>query len=186
MKIYTKTGDTGQTSLFGGERVPKSHPRVEAYGTVDEINSVLGVVRGKLDPGDLERLVAQIQNTLFDVGAHLATPRSDDPKLGSRLPAIPSSRVEDLERWIDRLDADLSPLRAFILPGGGDAAAWAHVARSVCRRAERRVVALAAAEAIDPEIVRYLNRLGDLLFVVARWLNRHEGVADVEWEPGGG
>jgi cob(I)alamin adenosyltransferase len=186
MKIYTKTGDTGQTSLFGGGRVPKSHPRVEAYGTVDELNSVLGVVRGKLDAGDLSRLLGRIQNTLFDIGAHLATSRPDNPKTASYLPRIPSSRVEDLEGWIDRLDADLPPLRAFILPGGSDAAAWAHVARSVCRRAERRVVALAAAESVDPEIVCYLNRLGDLLFVIARWLNRHQGIPDIEWEPGDG
>lgn len=185
MKIYTRTGDAGQTGLFGGGRVPKHHPRVEAYGAVDELNSVLGVVRGTLDPGDLSRLLGRIQNTLFDVGAHLATPRLDHPKTASHLPRVPSSRVEDLERWIDRLDADLPPLRAFILPGGGEAGAWMHVARSVCRRAERRVVALAVTESVDPEIVRYLNRLGDLLFVLARWLNRQQGIPDVEWEPGG-
>ncbi|MDR5683404.1 MAG: cob(I)yrinic acid a,c-diamide adenosyltransferase [Armatimonadota bacterium] len=186
MKIYTKTGDAGQTSLFGGERVFKTHPRVEAYGAVDELNSVLGVLRSRLASDDLERLVARIQNTLFDVGAQLATPRPDDPKLASHLPAVSAARVEELEDWIDRLDADLPALRAFVLPGGVEAAAWAHVARSVCRRAERRVVALASTETVDPEILRYLNRLGDLLFVMARWLNRREGVADIEWERGRG
>lgn len=182
MRIYTRTGDRGETHLFGGERVPKDHPRVEAYGSVDELNSVLGLVRARLEPGELETLIARIQHTLFSIGAELATARTEDPKLAAHLPRVGPERVEELERWIDRLDADLEPLRAFILPGGTEVASLLHVARSVARRAERRVITLARTEPLNPEILRYLNRLSDLLFVAARWMNRRAGREETRWE----
>ncbi|MFN3285950.1 MAG: cob(I)yrinic acid a,c-diamide adenosyltransferase [bacterium] len=181
MKIYTRTGDSGQTGLFGGERVSKADPRVEAYGAVDELNSLLGLVRAKLAAGALSELLADVQGRLFDVGAELATPRVEDPKLAARVPRISASSVQALEGWIDRLEADLPPLRSFVLPGGSEAGALLHVARAVCRRAERRVVALAERAAVNPEILRYLNRLGDLLFVAARWVNLAAGTPEAPW-----
>jgi len=184
VKIYTRTGDSGQTGLFGGERVSKADPRVEAYGTVDELNTLLGLVRAKLPAGALSDLLADVQGTLFEVGAELATARVEDPKLASRVPRVSASSVQVLEGWIDRLAADLPPLRGFVLPGGSEAGALFHVARAVCRRAERRVVALAERAAVNPEILRFLNRLGDLLFVAARWVNLAAGTAEAPWRAG--
>ncbi len=184
MRIYTRTGDRGETHLFGGVRVPKDHPRVEAYGTVDELNSILGLVRAKLPAGDLQTLLTRVQSTLFQIGAELATARPDDAKLTAHLPRVEPEQVTELERWIDRLDTELVPLRAFILPGGSEVAALLHVARTVARRAERRVVALSRTESLNPEILRYLNRLSDLLFVAARWLNKQAGTEEIPWEPG--
>ncbi len=181
MKIYTRTGDSGQTGLFGGERVSKADPRVEAYGAVDELNTLLGLVRAKLPAGALSDLLADVQGRLFEVGAELATPRVEDPKLAARVPRVSASSVQALEGWIDRLEADLPPLRGFVLPGGTEAGALLHVARAVCRRAERRVVALAERAAVNPEILRYLNRLGDLLFVAARWVNLAAGTPEAPW-----
>jgi cob(I)alamin adenosyltransferase len=176
-KIYTGTGDGGETGLFGGGRVPKDHARVEACGSLDEVNSALGLLAAHLDR-DLSGVVWEIQHTLFDIGAELAAP---DPG-AARVPALSAGAVEALERRIDGWEAELEPLRAFILPGGSHAAAVCHLARSLARRAERRTVTLARAASINPEILRYLNRLSDCLFVLARLLTRRAGVADVRWE----
>ncbi len=180
MKIYTKTGDDGQTGLFGGPRVSKDAPRIEAYGTVDELNSVLGLARtAKLDP-DADALVSRIQNELFALGAQLATP--DPAAHGTQM--ITAAHVAALESAIDHYEAELEPLKNFILPGGTPAAAHLHLARAVCRRAERRLVTLCGEpdEAVAPELVIYLNRLSDLLFVLARAVNRAAGVPDVPWQ----
>jgi cob(I)alamin adenosyltransferase len=180
VRIYTRTGDRGQTGLFGGERVSKADPRVEAYGTVDELNSLLGLVGAKVG-GELSEMLAQVQGRLFQVGAELATARADDPRLAAHLPRVAAAHVEALEAWIDRLQQDLPPLGGFVLPGGGEAGALLHVARAVCRRAERRVVALAERSPVNPEILRYLNRLGDFLFVAARWVNHRAGTPEPPW-----
>ncbi|MCS7172875.1 MAG: cob(I)yrinic acid a,c-diamide adenosyltransferase [Armatimonadetes bacterium] len=179
MRIYTRTGDRGQTALWGGERVWKDHPRVEAYGTVDELCSVLGIVRRLLPGGELPEWFGRIQDTLYGIAAELAAPRPEE----GRTPRLAGEFVEELERWIDRMSADLPPLRSFVLPGGTEAGAWLHLARAVARRAERRVVALARQEPLNPEILRYLNRLSDLLFVAARWVNLRAGVPERPWPP---
>lgn len=184
MKIYTKTGDGGETGLFAGPRVPKDDPRIEAYGTVDELNSTLGLVRCELQDDDLDTLLATIQNHLFTVGAELATPESER----HRVALIGESQITPLEQAIDRLEGELTPLTQFILPGGCRAAAALHQSRTVCRRAERRVVTLqkhgelSAGESSDSHVVEYLNRLGDLLFVMARCANSRAKVADVAWQ----
>lgn len=183
MRIYTRTGDGGETSLLGGERVSKADLRVEAYGAVDELNSWLGVARGKVPREELAQLLEAAQAILFEVGAELATARPEDPKLAAHVPRVGPSHVRELEAWIDRLEADLPPLRTFVLPGGGEAGAVLHVARAVCRRAERRVVALSQQRPVNPEILRYLNRLGDFLFVAARWVNQVMGVQERAWRP---
>lgn len=179
MKIYTKTGDDGGTALFGGPRVGKDDPRIEAYGTVDELNSLLGWARTLGLPADIDGCLMRIQNELFAVGAELATP---DPAAHGTAWTGPE-QIAALEQAIDRLEAPLAPLREFILPGGTPAAAALHVARSVCRRAERRVVTLShqGPQVIRGSIVVYLNRLGDLLFVLARAVNHAAGQADVTW-----
>ena len=178
MKIYTRSGDDGSTGVLGPGRVPKSSLRVAAYGEVDELNASLGVAAGL----DTERWLAAelgaIQSKLFQVGAELATTA---PELLAKLARITDADVTDMEYWIDRLEADLPPLTRFIVPGGTPLAAELHRARTVCRRAERRVVALARAERVEPVVVRYLNRLGDLLFVLARWCNHRAGIGEVEW-----
>ena len=179
MKIYTKTGDRGETGLFGGDRVPKHHARVEAYGDVDELNSVLGLARTERLPDDVDALLGAIQSELFDVGAELATAPDKMDRLLA--PPIGDREIETLERAIDRADGELAPLKTFVLPGGTRAAAILHVARCTCRRAERRVVALSSVEEVRPEIVRYLNRLSDLLFTLARLVNARANVDDVPW-----
>jgi cob(I)alamin adenosyltransferase len=220
MKIYTKTGDLGDTGLFGGPRVRKDDLRIEAYGTVDELNAVLGLARSataafasRLNEGDaegdgdtnarnpalaqdareklrdIEILLTGIQHTLFELGAELATP---DPKArGTNY--ISTAEIEALESAIDRYEADLPPLKTFVLPGGVAGAAWLHLARTVCRRAERRVVTLMdeskteteAASQVAPEVLIYLNRLSDLLFVLARGVNHITGVGDIAWQKPG-
>ncbi len=178
-RIYTKTGDQGETALGDGSRVPKDHPRVAAYGAVDELNAVLGVLRSSQPELPESELVRTVQNDLFDVGADLCVPAGDETQ---RLRVQPA-QAERLERAIDRLNAGLGPLTSFVLPGGRPAAAWAHLARTVCRRAERDVVTLSRAERVNPNVVVYLNRLSDLLFVLARvWNDR--GKEDVLWMPG--
>jgi len=177
MKIYTRGGDTGETSLFGGERVRKSAPRVSAYGEVDELNSVVGVARAEISHGDLRAKLETIQSSLFDLGGELATPDAR-AKAG---PRVADADVAELERWIDALETELEPLRNFILPGGSRAASLLHLARTVCRRAERAVIALAECEEIEALSIRYLNRLSDLLFVMARVENRRAGVAEPQW-----
>lgn len=177
-RIYTRTGDAGQTGLFGGGRVPKSHRRVAAYGEVDELNAVLGWALLRLDDENAERL-RLIQADLFAIGAHLATPPG--ARAEAHLPPLPADRVSAFERWIDAAEAELEPLRSFILPGGGEAGAALHLARTVCRRAERAVVALAEAEDVDAGILAYLNRLSDLLFVMARLANHRAGRTETPW-----
>jgi cob(I)alamin adenosyltransferase len=180
MKIYTKTGDSGETGLFGGPRIGKDAPRIEAYGTVDELNCVLGVVRAQLEAGEIHALVTRIQNELFELGAQLATP---DPA-AHQMALVGSRQIEALESAIDRYEAELEPLKQFVLPGGAPAAAHLHLARAVCRRAERRVVTLmrASREPVAGETVVYLNRLSDLLFVLARAVNRRSGRGDEPWQ----
>lgn len=182
-RIYTKTGDKGETGLGDGSRVAKDHPRVEAYGSVDELNALLGLLVTTL-PADSPHvgLLRAIQNDLFDVGADLCRPQVEGEKPGEKLRIRPE-QSQRLEGEIDRLNAGLQPLTSFVLPGGQPAAAWCHLARTVCRRAEREVVSLARAEPINTEVVVYLNRLSDLLFVLARVLN-DQGKADVLWVPG--
>ncbi|HWA98153.1 MAG TPA: cob(I)yrinic acid a,c-diamide adenosyltransferase [Pirellulales bacterium] len=177
MKIYTKTGDDGMTGLYGGPRVRKDDLRIDAYGTVDELNALLGLVRTQALAAAEDRLLERIQNELFDLGAELATP--DPSRYGTRV--LGPGHIGALEQEIDAHETALEPLKAFILPGGCEAAARLHVARTVCRRAERLLVALAAREHIADELVVYLNRLGDLLFVLARWANHSAGQKDVPW-----
>lgn len=187
MKIYTKTGDAGETGLFGGPRVRKDDARIEAFGTVDELNSHLGVVRtfcgGKLPgggegglDGELDSLLRHVQCDLFELGAQLATPKPDAERITQR-------HVEAIEAAIDRYDGSLSPLDCFILPAGSRAAVAMHVARTVCRRAERRVVGLAGqpGASIPSNAIEYLNRVGDLLFVLARHANAVAGLSDDPW-----
>ncbi len=181
MTIYTKTGDDGDTALFGGGRVPKNDKRVEAYGAVDELNSFVGLALTSLDDDDVRRGLLLIQNDLFALGANLATPEGDGSRPRPRTPDVPTARVEAMEQWIDEATDQLPELRQFILPGGTEAAAMLHVCRSVCRRAERAVVALGLEEPLDGGIVRYLNRLSDLLFVWARLENHRAGRGDVPW-----
>jgi cob(I)alamin adenosyltransferase len=180
MKIYTKTGDDGTTGLYGGGRVRKDDPRMEACGSVDELNAAIGLVRAARAPAEIERLLATVQNRLFDLGAELGTGASRTTK---PTPAIEDSDVAELEAAIDRFDASLPTLKTFILPAGSHAAVALHLARTVCRRAERRVVALMAQSSgeVRPAIAVYLNRLSDLLFVLARAANAAAGEADVEW-----
>lgn len=184
MKIYTRTGDEGDTSLFGGGRVAKDHPRVDAYGTVDELNSVVGqALLAVEDEGTRERL-SLVQHDLFAIGSALATPAPAAGRKRPSTPELPLARVGEMESWIDEADAELPPLRAFVLPGGAPGGAALHVARTVCRRAERAVVALARTEDVedvDEGVIRYLNRLSDLLFALARLENHRAGRGDVEW-----
>src|SRR5262249_38269233 len=170
-RIYTRSGDQGETGLGDGSRVPKDHPRVVAYGAVDELNAVLGLLRSEgaqlAEDPSLRELLRGIQNDLFDVGADLCLPQATDEQPGKHLRVQPG-QVTRLEAAIDRLNGQLTPLQSFVLPGGRPAAAWCHLARTVCRRAEREVVTLARTEAVNPQVIVYLNRLSDLLFVLAR------------------
>jgi cob(I)alamin adenosyltransferase len=181
MKIYTKTGDDGTTGLFGGARVPKCDLRVEAYGAVDELNSHLGLVRSMTRDGEVATLLARAQSELFSLGADLATP--EGWKASAKIHRTSSSDASWLEEAIDRFDAEIPPLQRFILPGGESVAAMTHVARSVCRRAERTVVALARAETVSEGAVVYLNRLSDFLFTLARAINRRAGTVEEPWNP---
>jgi cob(I)alamin adenosyltransferase len=183
MKVYTRGGDAGETSLFGGQRVSKAAPRVEAYGEVDELNAVLGLARCELAGAtDLDAQLARIQSSLFDLGSELATPDAEKrERKGKPAPHVSDADADELERWIDALDLELEPLTSFVLPGGTRAAAWLHLARTVCRRAERRVISLAAGEPLRPTPVKYLNRLSDYLFTAARAANRRGGVPEPRW-----
>jgi cob(I)alamin adenosyltransferase len=177
MKIYTRTGDGGATTLFDGTRIAKSDPRVDAYGDVDEANAVVGVVRAQGLDADLDELLGQVQRDLFALGSRLADPAERIADRVTKI-ALGPADVTKLEEWIDKYEAELTPLRRFILPGGTRAAAAMHLARTVCRRAERRMVALAVLEV---EFLAYMNRLSDLLFVLARVVNHRAGVAEAEW-----
>ena len=176
-KIYTRTGDGGETSLVDGRRVAKSSRRPAAFGEVDEVNSVIGLARLHCD-GEVDEMLGRIQNDLFDLGADLATPETDKPAL-----RITDEQVLRLEAEIDSLNESLKPLNSFILPGGSQAAAWLHLGRTVVRRAERRMTELAAEEVVNEPAMRYVNRLSDHLFVLARTLN-DGGETDVLWRPG--
>ena len=177
VKIYTRTGDNGETGLWGGLRVAKDSLRVEAYGTVDECNAALGVARAAGVDEELDEILGRIQNQLFIVGADLATPGE-----ATNIPRVSSGEITALETTIDTLEGEVKPLRQFILPGGDLAAAHIHLARTICRRAERIVVSLSTQEAINSQVQIYLNRLSDLLFVAARWVNQRTEVDDIPWE----
>jgi cob(I)alamin adenosyltransferase len=180
-KIYTRTGDEGKTSLGDGARLPKFHARVTAYGSIDEANSAIGVAALHVENHDVLALLRHIQNDLFDVGADLCTPESAGG--GPARLRITDEQVTRLENEIDRFNAELEPLNSFVLPGGSAASAYLHLARTVTRRAERDVVRLSSDEPVNPAALRYVNRLSDLLFVLARFLN-DKGKNDVRWQPG--
>ena len=183
-RVYTKGGDRGQTSLIGGDRVSKAAPRIEAYGTVDELNAVLGLARTALGRSAVaERLgpiFARVQSELFNLGAELATP---DAARRAKLPAIEARHIDALEREIDELNEELPALRSFVLPGGGWVSAYCHHARTICRRAERVAVALAEAEDVSAQSITYLNRLSDALFVFGRWAAARDGEPEPLWDP---
>ena len=175
-KIYTRTGDDGSTGLGSGDRVPKDSLRVEAYGTVDELNSLIGLILASPElPPDISEILTKVQHQLFDLGGELSIPGTT---------AISAAAVEAIERALDRFNADLPPLKDFVLPGGIRVAAECHVARTVCRRAERRLCTLSRDEKINAISLQYLNRLSDLLFVIARAVNRNAGAAEPLWQPG--
>ena len=177
-KIYTKTGDKGKTSLFGGKRVPKDHYRIEAYGTVDELNSFIGLLRDTIDNEEIKQELFRIQNRLFDLGSYLATPgkKITDP------PPVPESFINQLESWIDTKDAKLPTLTNFILPGGHPCVSQAHICRTVCRRAERRVVSLSGEAEIHPLGVKFLNRLSDYFFQLGREIALINNAVEVLWK----
>jgi len=181
MKIYTKTGDEGSTGLFGGGRVDKDHPRVAAYGDVDELNSALGVVRATQPVHFFDDLFTSIQRDLFAIGGHLATPDPDKVREALQKAELSADRVEDFERMMDEADKELPALRAFVLPAGTPKAAALHLARTICRRAERSVVTLSRETEVHQLFVVYLNRLSDLLFTLARLANHRDGAGDVTW-----
>ncbi len=180
MKIYTKTGDAGETGLFGGARVPKDHPRLRAYGTLDEMNAILGMALAcEIADSDLKKTLTRIQSEIFQLGAELATPR------GKKLSSAPieEANVEVLEKEIDQMEGQLKPLKNFILPGGSALAATLHLARTVCRRCEREMVQVHRAEPMRGVLLEYVNRLSDYLFVCARTANRISSIEDVPWKP---
>ena len=179
MKIYTKTGDDGTTGLFGGGRVPKDHPRVAAYGTVDELNCHLGWIRSMDLPADIDEALERVQDELFALGCDLGTPLY--VKASAKVRRIAPEDARWLEQAIDRWDGEIAPLRSFILPGGDSPAAAVHLARAVCRRAERETVTLAGREPITEAVLVYLNRLSDFLFTLGRVLNHRAGVAEQPW-----
>ena len=184
MKIYTRTGDKGETGLFGGDRVPKSHPRVDAYGAVDELNCALGAARAALgaEHAGLDAALARVQGECFVAGALLATPGNKAGKLAPPFDAgLPPDAATRLEGEIDAWDKDLAPLKTFILPGGAAAGSTLHLARAVCRRAERRAVELGASETLPAGVIVWLNRLSDWLFTAARWANKKSGKAETAW-----
>jgi cob(I)alamin adenosyltransferase len=181
MKIYTRTGDQGDTGLFGGGRVPKDHPRVAAYGDVDELNSALGVARAAADRQFFDELLESIQRDLFSIGGHLATPDPERVRKALQKASLSPDRIQQFEQVMDEAEKALPPLRAFILPAGTKTAAALHLARTVCRRAERAVVHLAQAESVPELFLIYLNRLSDLLFTLARLANLRDGVSDTTW-----
>lgn len=181
MKIYTKTGDAGETGLFGGGRVPKDDARVDTYGEVDELNAALGLARSLGLEGELDALAQRLQDQLFTVGAVLATPAGT--RAAAHIPTLEQSWISAMEEAMDAFEARLPPLTAFVLPGGTKASSGLHLARTVCRRAERKVVALMRDGRVDAAVGVYLNRLSDLLFMMARAANHHAGVHDVLWVP---
>lgn len=183
MKIYTRSGDAGETALFGGGRVSKDHYRVAAYGTVDELNATLGVAVASVADEQIRGRLEVLQHDLFAIGANLATLQPDEgSERNPHLPDIPEQRIAEMEAWIDEATSELPPLREFVLPGGTPGGAALHVARTVCRRAERSVVHLGTIEPVDEAIVPYLNRLSDTFFTLARLENHRSGSGDVTWK----
>jgi len=180
MKIYTKTGDKGETSLIGGSRVSKADVRIEAYGTVDELNSLIGMVRDHLKSDETKNLLIRIQETLFSMGAILATDETFSHKIKT---SINPEDVTMLEEAMDTMDSTLPPLRYFILPGGHPSVSYCHLARVVCRRAERRVIALSGETIVDEMIIKYLNRLSDFFFVLSRAVSKDLGAEEIPWNP---
>ena len=184
-KLYTRTGDIGTTMLFGMGRVAKDHPRVEAYGTVDELNSTLGVAISFLPArGAIAKALGGVQNELFNIGSELASGKEGKAAEAAKLFVDAEAKIASLERLIDQYDAKVPPLRTFILPSGTQAGALLHLCRTVCRRAERAVVTLSHGDAVNPDILGYLNRLSDLLFVLARYVNKAAGKPEMEWRKG--
>jgi cob(I)alamin adenosyltransferase len=181
-RIYTKTGDAGETGLFGGGRVSKADVRVCAYGEVDELNAVIGWTITQVGDTEIAQRLVQIQSDLFALGAHLATLRRG-AQTHAHLPPLPSARIAEMEHWIDSAEDELPELKAFILPGGSPGGAALHLARTVCRRAERSIVALATHEDVAEDVVVYVNRLSDFLFDMARLANHRAGSAETEWHP---
>lgn len=181
LKIYTRTGDSGETGLFGGGRVMKDHPRVAAYGDVDELNSAIGLVRATAPADFFDGLLQSIQQDLFSIGGHLATPDPENVAKALEKAELSETRIAEFEQAMDAVDTELTPLRAFILPAGSPKAATLHLARTVCRRAERSVVHLNREAPVPELFVVYLNRLSDLLFTLARVANHRAGTGDVTW-----
>lgn len=179
MKIYTKTGDKGQTSLFGGTRINKDHIQIEAYGTIDELNSFIGLLISQLDEDSASALLKKTQSILFDIGSHLAS----DGKADSHLPVLDTDQTSVLEKEIDSMTEKLPPLKSFIMPGGNQRISIAHVCRTICRRAERRVVSLQEFKEVDAFIIVYLNRLSDYFFVLSRYIAFNDGIDEVKWNP---
>jgi cob(I)alamin adenosyltransferase len=188
-KVYTRTGDRGETALVGGKRVPKDSPRIEAYGTIDELNSIVGLARvfneESLDAGEghlfLDGVLCRIQDELFDIGSELATPPEFFQEGMYRVSEVEITRLEKL---MDKCQEDLEPLKSFILPGGGRIGAYLHQCRTVCRRAEREVLRLSRAEEINPNVIKYVNRLSDLFFVLSRWIAKQTGEHEYLWQRG--
>lgn len=180
MKVYTKTGDKGETSLLGGTRVPKHHLRIECYGTVDELNSWVGVVQAGFTLPTAQKMLNEIQNNLFVLGSHLAT---DPAKSNVKIPELLEQDILDLELAIDEMDSQLPALKNFVLPGGSIEVAHSHLARCVCRRAERLATQLSYSEAVNPIVLRYLNRLSDYFFVLGRFIAHTNKVNEIPWEP---
>jgi cob(I)alamin adenosyltransferase len=185
MKLYTRSGDDGTTGLFSGARVSKNHPRIEAYGTVDEFNACLGVAiaacGGRPEELAIKTILDQVQSRLFDIGADLATPEGSSNE--SKIERITPGHIAEVEHWIDEIDSKNDPLATFIMPAGTELAARLHLARTVCRRAERLMVGLSHSEQVGEALIRYMNRLSDMLFAMARLVNKASGVRDVAWKP---
>jgi len=179
MKIYTKTGDKGMTSLFGGTRVSKDYIQIESYGTVDELNAHIGLLISLIEEKDLLKTLKAVQSILFDIGSHLAS----DGKADDHLPQLEEHFINELEKLMDSMTLKLPPLKAFILPGGNQRISIAHICRTICRRAERRVISLEPIKALNPLIIIYLNRLSDYFFVLARYLSRLDGIDEIKWNP---
>ena len=180
MKIYTKTGDDGTTGLFGGARVPKHHIRIESYGTVDELNSYIGLVRHREIDSKAQEILSEVQDRLFTIGSILA---SDPSKSNLKTPDLNDSDIELLESEMDRMNEKLPEMRSFVLPGGNDTVSFCHIARCVCRRAERLAVQLNESEPINPLVTKYLNRLSDYLFVLSRKITQDDKLTEIPWKP---
>jgi cob(I)alamin adenosyltransferase len=181
--LYTRSGDAGTTALFGGGRVAKDSARVEAYGSVDELNSALGTARCPVQQPDLDAILADVQNELFNIGSELASETGKASEAGHMF-TDEAAKIERLESWIDEYDAKVEPLRTFILPSGSSGGAMLHFCRTICRRAERAVVSLSREEPVNPAVLTYLNRLSDLLFVLARYANKADGAEETPWRKG--